>query len=45
MQDDEVMNIVKAMGSINSLYHIDFMSYTINSELAMELKTQLIKTL
>ena len=38
MQGEEVMMIIKAMQNINSLHCVDFTSYSINDELAVELQ-------
>ena len=38
MQDEEVMMIIKAMQNINSLHCVNFTSYSINDELAVELQ-------
>ena len=43
MQDEEVMVIVKAMQNINSLHCVDLTSYSINDELALELRNTIDK--
>ena len=43
MQDEEVMTIITAMQSINSLRYVDLTSYSVNDELSVELQSAIHK--